>query len=60
MWNETKSQVTSQEKVSTYHMLMVEAIFELLVEKGVLRREELLERIEMLRRITRIIVQDTH
>ncbi len=60
MRNESKSQVPSHEKLATYNMLMVEAIFELLVEKGILRREELLERIEMLRRITHIIVQDTH
>jgi hypothetical protein len=41
-------------------MLMAEAIFELLVEKGVLTREELLERIEKLTRIAYIIIQNTH
>ena len=60
MSHENGSQITSHEKLITYNMLMAEAIFELLVEKGVLTREELLERIEKLTRIAYIIIQNTH
>lgn len=60
MLNRAESQVTTHEKLATYNMLMAEAIFELLVEKGILTKEELLERIENLRRITHITIQNTH
>lgn len=60
MSHENEPQVTTHEKLATYNMLMAEAIFELLVEKGILTKEELLERIEKLRRITKITIQNTH
>jgi hypothetical protein len=60
MSTENESQITTHEKLATYNMLMAEAIFELLVERGILTKEELLERIENLRRITKITIQNTH
>jgi hypothetical protein len=53
-------QITSHEKLATYNMLMAEAIFEPLVEKGFLTKEELLERIEKLRKVTKITIRNTH
>jgi flagellin-specific chaperone FliS len=60
MLNENESQVTTHEKLATYNMLMAEALFELLVEKGILSKEEFLERVENLRRITKITIQNAH
>lgn len=53
-------QITTHEQLTTYNMLMAEAIFELLVERGILTKEELLERVEKLRRVTHVITRNTH
>ena len=60
MSRDNESQITRHEKLTTYNIILAEAIFELLVEKGVLTKEELLERIEKLSRITHIIIQNKH
>jgi flagellin-specific chaperone FliS len=59
MW-ENERQITTHEQLTTHNMLMDEAIFELLVERGILTKEELLERIENLRRVTHVITGNSH
>jgi len=60
MANKNEPQVTTHVKLATYNMLMDEALFELLIEKGILTKEELLERIEKLRKVIKIMIQNTH
>jgi hypothetical protein len=55
---ENEPQITTHEQLTTYNMMMAEAIFELLVERGILTKEELLQRIDNLRRITHIIIRN--
>ena len=50
-----RGQVTaSLEEVASYNMLLTEAIFDLLAEKGVLTREEVKARIEKLKNETKV------
>jgi len=44
----------SFEEMALYNMVLVEVLFELLVEKGVLDRGEVLERVERVKKETRI------
>ncbi len=45
------------EELALYNMLLTEAIFELLAEKGLLTGEEVKQRIEKLKKETRVILQ---
>jgi hypothetical protein len=45
----TGRQVASFEEMALYNMVLVEAMSELLVEKGVLERSELLARVEKIK-----------
>ena len=45
---------TSIEELALYNMLLTEAIYELLADKGVLNRAEVTERIKKLKRETKV------
>ncbi len=50
-----RGQVTATlEEIALYNMLLTEAIFDLLAEKGVLTREEVKARIEKLKNETKV------
>jgi|GEM_PF-3554479 len=50
-----RGQVTATlEEIALYNMLLTEAIFDLLAEKGVLTREEVKARIERLKNETKV------
>ena len=42
------------EEIATYNMLLTEAIYELLADKGILSKEEVVERIQKLKEETTI------
>ncbi|PYU21891.1 MAG: hypothetical protein DMG32_19490 [Acidobacteria bacterium] len=44
----------SVEEIATYNMLLTEAIYELLADKGILSKEEVVERIQKLKEETTI------
>jgi hypothetical protein len=53
-----KGKVTaSLEALAVYNTVTTEAIFEILVEKGVLTKDEVLERVAKLKRITQITIE---
>jgi hypothetical protein len=60
MWDENESQATGHERLARYHLLMAGVICELVADKEILTKEELLVRIEKLKRITKITIQNTH
>lgn len=44
------------EEIAVYNMLLTEAIFELLADKGILTREDVTERVQKLKRETHLII----
>ena len=50
----------SLEALAVYNTIMAEAIFEILVEKGVLTKEEFQERIAKLKLVTQINIEHIH
>lgn len=44
------------EEIAVYNMLLTEAIFELLADKGILTREDVKERIQKLKNETHLII----
>ena len=50
----TEGVTTSIEELALYNMLLSEAIYELLADKGVLNRAEVTERIKKLKRETKV------
>jgi hypothetical protein len=46
---------TAMEELALYNMLLVEALDELLVDKGVLSSEEIKQRVKKLRGVTRLL-----
>jgi lipoate synthase len=52
--NQTGEVTTSIEELAIYNMVLTEAIYELLADKGVLNRAEVTERIKKLKRETKV------
>jgi hypothetical protein len=52
--DKTGEVTTSIEELALYNMLLTEAIYELLADKGVLNRAEVTERIKKLKRETKV------
>jgi hypothetical protein len=50
----TEDVTTSIEELALYNMLLSEAIYEILADKGVLNRAEVTERIKKLKRETKV------
>jgi len=55
--NKTGKVTATVEEIATYNMVLTEAIFELLAEKGILTGAEVKERIVKLKAETRIMFQ---
>lgn len=51
------SHLTTHEKLTTHNVLKTEALFELLVEKGILSKAEVTERIARLKKITKHMIR---
>jgi hypothetical protein len=59
--DQTGHEITATtEEVGVYHMLLTEAIFEALAEKGIVSKKDVMERIEKLKRKTHLILNRLH